>query len=82
MRTDTTRIPVIDGQVLNLPDTEPIDAPWLRPPVTAIYRRPNRWHRFRTSPFVEDVKAGARRGVTFMAGALTVIAAQVIGVGL
>jgi hypothetical protein len=39
-RTDTTRIP----------------APWLRPPVTATYRRPTRWQRFNRSRFARDLR--------------------------
>jgi len=68
-RTDTARIPVIDGE-LAAPTTE-IPFPWMRPAVTVRYLTPrsrwsHRWHRFTASPFADDVRAGFRRGVTVM----------------
>lgn len=61
-RTDTLRIAVIDGEVLD-DTTRAIRPPWLRPPVTAIYRRENRLARrariFRASPFARHLVAAA-----------------------
>ena len=45
--------------------TTPIPAPWLRPPVTTVYRTPrarlaHARRRFLTSPFVAHLRSSAR----------------------
>lgn len=55
MRTDTMRIPIIDGE---LDTTAELRAPWLLPPVTARYARRSAWRRFARSGFVRDVTCG------------------------
>lgn len=62
MRTDTIRIPIIDGQV---DTTSEIPAPWLRPAVIRTYATPRarlarRLAMLRRSPFAADLR-GARR---------------------
>lgn len=59
LRTDTELIPVLEGE-LHLPDTEPMAAPWLLPPIKSTYRRPSRWRTFRRSVFVAHVAAFGR----------------------
>lgn len=67
LSTDTIAIPIIEGE---LDTTRAIPAPWLRPPVTATYRRrPSRWQQIRRSQFARDVVEGTGNAAAILGGA-------------